>query len=58
VFPPFLYSIFPAIILGQVEIKYNMSVCAGCHRELKKDVIYESGKAWCKECYKTEVLKI
>jgi protein-arginine kinase activator protein McsA len=34
------------------------SVCAGCHRRLKKQIIYEWGKMWCKDCYKTDVLKI
>jgi protein-arginine kinase activator protein McsA len=33
-------------------------VCSGCHRILEKDAIYELGKAWCMECYKTHVLKI
>ena len=34
------------------------SVCAGCHRSLKKQIIYEWGKMWCKECYKSDVLKV
>ncbi|MFC2160590.1 hypothetical protein ACFLRW_01790 [Acidobacteriota bacterium] len=34
------------------------SVCAGCHRRLKKQIIYEWGKVWCKDCYKKDVLKI
>jgi len=33
-------------------------VCSGCHSILEKDVIYELGKNWCMECYKTHVLKI
>ncbi len=36
----------------------NESVCAGCHCGLKKQIIYEWGKMWCKDCYKTDVLKI
>jgi protein-arginine kinase activator protein McsA len=36
----------------------GVSVCAGCNRILEKDVIYELGKPWCRECYKTHVLKI
>jgi len=34
------------------------SICAGCHRTLEKGAIYESGKVWCTECYKTQILKI
>jgi len=34
------------------------SVCVGCHRRLKKQIIYEGGKMWCKDCYKSDVLKI
>jgi hypothetical protein len=33
-------------------------VCAGCNRILDKDVVYELGKTWCPECYKSHVLKI
>ena len=36
----------------------NISLCAGCHRTLEKDAIFELGKTWCSECYKTHVLKI
>ena len=36
----------------------GVPVCAGCNRVLEKDVIYELGKSWCPECYKTHVLKI
>ncbi|MHA1943814.1 MAG: hypothetical protein ACW96M_05400, partial [Candidatus Thorarchaeota archaeon] len=36
----------------------GVSVCAGCNRMLEKDAIYELGKAWCTECYKTHVLKV
>jgi len=36
----------------------GFSVCAGCNRVLEIDVIYELGKSWCTECYKTHVLKI
>ena len=34
------------------------SICAGCDRILKKGAVYELGKPWCTECYKTHVLKI
>jgi hypothetical protein len=33
-------------------------LCAGCGRPLKKPPVYEQGKAWCFDCYKTSVLKI
>lgn len=36
----------------------GLTVCAGCHRRLEKGAIYELGKVWCTECYKTHVLKI
>jgi len=36
----------------------SVSVCAGCHSSLEMNAIYEFGKAWCTECYKTHVLKI
>ena len=36
----------------------GVSACAGCGRVLEKDIIYELGKSWCPECYKTQVLKI
>jgi len=34
------------------------SICAGCNRILEKGAVYELGKSWCTECYKTHVLKI
>ena len=37
---------------------HGESICAGCHRGLKKQIIYEWGKMWCKDCYKSDVLKI
>ncbi|UCC40631.1 MAG: hypothetical protein JSV96_04075 [Candidatus Aminicenantes bacterium] len=41
------------------EVKREgVSVCAGCARLLEKGAIYEFGKPWCTECYKTHVLKI
>lgn len=41
------------------EVKgQNGSICAGCNRILEKGAIYELGKSWCTECYKTHVLKI
>ena len=42
---------------GEVK-RQGGSICAGCHRTLEKGAIYELGKAWCTECYKTHVLKI
>ncbi len=42
---------------GEVN-RQGGSICAGCHRKLEKDVIFELGKAWCMECYKTHVLRI
>jgi len=36
----------------------GVSVCAGCNRVIEKNIIYELGKSWCPECYKTRVLKI
>jgi protein-arginine kinase activator protein McsA len=44
---------------AQQEIsREGVSVCAGCGSVLGNDVIYEVGKSWCTECYKTQVLKI
>jgi len=34
------------------------SICAGCNLILEKGAVYELGKTWCTECYKTHVLKI
>lgn len=34
------------------------SICAGCNRILEIGAVYELGKSWCTECYKTHVLKI
>jgi hypothetical protein len=42
---------------GEVK-QQGGSICAGCHRRLEKDVIYELRQAWCMECYKTHILKI
>lgn len=36
----------------------GVAVCAGCNRILDKDIVYELEKAWCRECYKSHVLKI
>lgn len=36
----------------------GVSVCAGCSRIVEKDAVYELGKSWCMECYKTNVLKV
>jgi protein-arginine kinase activator protein McsA len=38
--------------------KKGLPICAGCHRQLEKDAIYELKKVWCTECYKTHVLKL
>lgn len=38
--------------------RQGVSICAGCLRTLEKGAVYELGKAWCMECYKTHVLKI
>jgi protein-arginine kinase activator protein McsA len=38
--------------------KKGLPVCAGCHCQLEKGAVYELGKSWCTECYKTHVLKI
>lgn len=32
--------------------------CSGCRRVLEKDAVYELGKPWCTDCYKTHVLKV
>ena len=32
--------------------------CAGCRRLLDKGAIFELGKVWCTDCYKTHVLKM
>ncbi|MGD9347398.1 MAG: hypothetical protein PVH84_16150, partial [Candidatus Aminicenantes bacterium] len=33
-------------------------VCAGCSRIVEKEAIHELGKDWCRDCYKSQVLKI
>jgi hypothetical protein len=38
--------------------KEGISVCAGCSRIVEKDAVYELGKSWCVDCYKSHVLKI
>ncbi len=38
--------------------RQSSSICAGCNRILEKGAVYELGKSWCTECYKTHVLKI
>jgi protein-arginine kinase activator protein McsA len=32
----------------------GVSICAGCHRILEEGAVYELGKPWCTECYKTQ----
>jgi hypothetical protein len=34
------------------------ALCTGCRRPLKEPPVYEQGKPWCLDCYKTSVLKI
>jgi hypothetical protein len=36
----------------------DVTSCAGCRRLLDTGAIYEMGKAWCTDCYKTQILKI
>ncbi len=36
----------------------GVPVCAGCSLTVEKGAIYELGKAWCVDCYKSHVLKI
>jgi len=36
----------------------TVSVCSSCQRIVKLDAVYELGKTWCKDCYKTHVLKV
>jgi protein-arginine kinase activator protein McsA len=36
----------------------GVSVCSGCYRILESGAIFEHGKPWCKECYKTHILKV
>ena len=38
--------------------KKDVPVCAGCHMPIKFGAVYELGKTWRPECYKTRVLKI
>lgn len=40
------------------ETRDGISVCAGCNHTVEKGVIYEIGKTWCKDCYKSHVLKV
>ncbi len=36
----------------------GVPVCAGCSRIVEKGAIYELGKTWCRDCYKSHVLKV
>ena len=36
----------------------DVPVCSGCNQIVEKDTIYELGKVWCRDCYKTQVLKV
>jgi hypothetical protein len=36
----------------------GIPVCAGCNFKVEKDAIYELGKVWCRDCYKSKVLKV
>ena len=40
------------------EKRERISVCTDCSRTVEKDAIYELGKTWCVDCYKSNVLKI
>lgn len=40
------------------DAREGVPVCAGCSRTVKAGVIHELGKAWCRECYKSHVLKV
>ncbi len=44
--------------ISEEVTQQNGSICAGCNRILEKGAVYELGKTWCTECYKTHVLKI
>jgi hypothetical protein len=39
-------------------LQEGVSVCAGCGRIIEKGAIYEIGKTWCRDCYKSNVLKV
>jgi hypothetical protein len=36
----------------------GVPLCAGCNRAVQKGAIYEVGKTWCVDCYKSHVLKV
>ena len=36
----------------------SVPVCAGCSRIVEKDAVYELGKSWCVDCYKSNILKV
>jgi hypothetical protein len=36
----------------------GIPVCAGCSRTVEKGAIFEIGKTWCVDCYKSHVLKV
>lgn len=44
--------------LSQSANQQGASVCAGCNSPVDKGAIYELGKTWCVDCYKSHVLKI
>ncbi len=39
-------------------LQEKVSVCAGCNRIIEKGAIYELEKTWCRDCYKSNVLKV
>lgn len=39
-------------------VQEGSPVCAGCNRAVEKEAIHELGKVWCRDCYKSQVLKI
>ena len=43
---------------SEEDTQKSESICPGCNLMIEKGAVYEQGKAWCTECYKTHVLKI
>jgi len=36
----------------------KVTVCTSCSRPFKEPPVYERGKPWCPDCYKTKLLNI
>ena len=36
----------------------KVTLCTGCGRPIQKNPVYERGKPWCSDCYKTDILKV